>query len=434
MPYVVFDTETTGLPTGARVVSTKTLKAWDTCRLVSIAMIVYNDDHTENSRFSAIVKPDGYTVEATEVHGITHELAESEGISFMSVYGVFIGVFSLCHRVVGHNVQFDINVLKAECIRRGLDISIFDKLTVVCTFKMAKAMFLEPVNKLGVLYKKFFGEDLEGAHDAMIDTMASARLYSFMSDEPRKADPIPVKRVIIKASDVAACIGLNNYKKPHEVMCNMWKQYRPETFTGETKVEVQEKAIASSVRSQSVLAKAVASIPQNSEEAKKVRDDALKEIDSDETLTKEAKTNIKEYIRSKVSTSHGTRSESKTADLDERDLLEDNTFYEYPVITIANTRYVIVGRIDRYYVEPDGTKVLVEIKNRMNCLFKKIRDYENIQVQAYLVMTGMAKAKLIEQYNDERMSHDISIDGSWTEAFSTLKEFCRTLHHNMCEK
>lgn len=434
MPYVVFDTETTGLPTGARVVSAKTLKAWDTCRLVSIAMIVYNDDHTENSRFSAIIKPEGYMVEATEIHGITHELADSEGIPFMSVYGVFIGVFSLCPRVVGHNVQFDINVLKAECVRRGLDMSVFDKMTVVCTFKMAKAMFLEPVNKLGVLYKKFFGEDLEGAHDAMIDTMASARLYSFMSDEPRKADPIPVKRVIIKASDVAACIGLNNYKKPHEVMCNMWKHYRPETFTGETKVEGQEKAIASSARSQSVLAKAVASIPQNSEEAKQVRDDALKEIDSDETLTKEDKTNIKEYIRSKVSTSHGTRSESKTADLDERNLLEDNAFYEYPVITIANTRYVIVGRIDRYYVEPDGTKVLVEIKNRMNCLFKKIRDYENIQVQAYLAMTGMAKAKLIEQYNDERMSHDISIDGSWTEAFSTLKEFCRTLHHNMCEK
>ena len=75
----------------------------------------------------------------------------------------------------------------------------------------------------------------------------------------------------------------------------------------------------------------------------------------------------------------------------------------------------------------------MEIKNRMNGLFKRIRDYENVQVQTYLAMTGMAKAKLIEQYNDARMSHDIAMDNElWSDTLGTLKEFCRTLHHNMC--
>jgi len=433
MPYTVFDTETTGIPTGARVVTLKRLAAWDTCRLVSIAIAVFNDDHSENSRFTAVVKPDGFKVEATEVHGISHELAEAEGIPFIDAYNVFVGVFQLCPTVVGHNVSFDINVLKAECLRRNMDTSIFDRITPVCTLGMARRMFLEPVNKLGVLYKKFFGEDLEGAHDAMVDTMAAARLYAFMTDEPRKSDTIPVRKVILKASDIAACVGLNSYKKPYEVMCDLWKRFMPETFTGETRLEVQEKALKSSVRSQSILAKAIATIPKNSEEASEVRAVAMKQIDDDESLSNEDKVNIKDLIRYKVNTNHGIRSEDKTADLDERDLKEDPTFYKYPVVTIANTVYEIVGRIDRYYVEPDGTRVLVEIKNRMNGLFKRIRDYENVQVQTYLAMTGMAKAKLIEQYNDARMSHDIAMDNElWSDTLGTLKEFCRTLHHNMC--
>jgi DNA polymerase III epsilon subunit-like protein len=432
MAYVVFDTETTGLPsTRARTVSLKTLASWDTCRVVSFAMVVYNSDHTENSNYHAIIKPDGYTVGATEIHGITDEVANESGVDFLEAYYMFAHIFSVCEMVVGHNVSFDINVLESECLRRGLVLPSFKS---ACTLKMARTMFMEPINKLCVLYKKFFGEELDGAHDALVDARASGRLYAFMIIDPRRHSSIPTKRVILKASEIAACIGQSNFKKPHNVMCDLWKKYSPDTFTGKTVIDIQEEAISNSSESQTVLAIVDSLIPKDSSEAHKVFLAAKACIDADTSLSRGDKVHITDHIRSKVYTSHGIRTEDKTADLDSRNLQTDNTFYSFPITTIAGTTYEIVGRIDRYYVDEMGDKVLIEIKNRTKCIFNTVRDYENTQVQTYLAMTGMKRAQLIEQFNDERVVHDIEIDGEWDETVSSLTEFCKTLHHNMSLK
>tara|TARA_R110002073_G_scaffold264089_1_gene427127 strand:- start:1773 stop:2972 length:1200 start_codon:yes stop_codon:yes gene_type:complete len=399
--------------------------------MVSIAIVVYNDDHTENSCYSAIVKPTDFKVEATEIHGISHETAVTQGVDFIDIYYIFADIFSQCSVVVAHNLKFDVHVLESECLRHGLVMPCF---TGICTLHMARTMFMEPVNKLGVLYKKFFNAELEGAHDAMVDTRACARLYAFMVSDPRRSDDIAVERVVLKASEVAACIGQSNYKKPNDVMCDLWKKYSPGTFTGKTVLDIQVEAISQSEKSQSVLAKAIASIPKNSEEVQKVFLAAKASIDHDTSLTMVDKVAITDHIRSKVYTGHGIRNEDMTADLDSRNLLTDNTFYTYPIVTIANTRYEIVGRIDRYYVDDNGDKVLVEIKNRTRGLFSKVRDYENTQVQTYLAMTGMARAELIEQFNDERRSYHISVENDWGDTVKSLENFCKTLHHNMCQK
>jgi DNA polymerase III epsilon subunit-like protein len=396
-----------------------------------MAMAVYNDTHKETARYSFLIKPDGYKVGATEIHGITHEMAVSTGVPFEDVFTIFSRIVSECKLAIGHNVSFDVNVLLSECIRKKLDISIFADTKFVCTMKMAKSIFLSPVNKLSFLYKKFFDEDLDGAHNAMVDTLASARLYSYLISENRKRSSIKAKRVVIKASDVAACIGMNQYKKSHEVMCDMWKRYAPDTFTGETKLDIQERTIASSPMAQQILAYATETTPANSDEACDIVSTASACIKNESSLSSAEKVHVSDYIRSKVSTGHGIRNENKTADLDAIDLIEDSTFYTHKIITIADTEYVIVGRIDRYYIDSDGSSVLVEIKNRMNRLFGRVRDYENIQVQAYMAMTGMKRGRLIEQYNNEIKSYDIKIDASWDEAVGVLREFCRTLHHNM---
>ena len=59
-----------------------------------------------------------------------------------------------------------------------------------------------------------------------------------------------------------------------------------------------------------------------------------------------------------------------------------------------------------------------------------------IQVQAYLQMTGMKDARLIEQYNNIRKSYMIEKDDdSWNNTIvPKLTEFCKTLHHNMCNE
>jgi RecB family exonuclease len=70
--------------------------------------------------------------------------------------------------------------------------------------------------------------------------------------------------------------------------------------------------------------------------------------------------------------------------------------------------FVITGKVDRIEVAADGSRTLVEIKNRTRGFFKTVRDYENVQVQVYLKMLGLLHAKLVEQYNAE--TNTIAVD------------------------
>jgi len=121
---------------------------------------------------------------------------------------------------------------------------------------------------------------------------------------------------------------------------------------------------------------------------------------------------IIEHVRSRCYTTHGTRSEDKTAIKVSDDtgvtLLRDNAFYNLPVLEMDGVTFVITGKVDRIEVAADGSRTLVEIKNRTRGFFKTVRDYENVQVQVYLRMLGLVHAKLVEQYNAE--TNTIAVD------------------------
>jgi hypothetical protein len=211
--------------------------------------------------------------------------------------------------------------------------------------------------------------------------------------------------VIIKASAVAACIGLNPWKPPEEVRDELWKKHWPETFEGLTKGDEAQEALGRSANSQKVLDQAVAFKAKDSAGAHANFEKAKKQIVDDETLAPEDKVTVIEHLRSKCYTTHGTRSEDKTADKVTAETgltwLKDNNFYDLPLLeTEDGTTFFITGKVDRIEVEPDGSRTLVEIKNRMRCLFGTLREYENVQIQVYLRMLGLTRAKLIEQYNN----------------------------------
>jgi hypothetical protein len=212
-------------------------------------------------------------------------------------------------------------------------------------------------------------------------------------------------RIVIKASDVAAIVGRNPYKPTSEVRADMWKKYWPETFTGQTK----------------------------NDRAESVFQTARAKIEVDENLTTEQKTEVIEHIRSRVYTGHGTRSEDRTSDkmvVEENvTLKKDNSFYRISICEIGELDFEIVGKIDRIQEDPDGSKTLVEIKNRTRRLFKKVPEYEYIQVQTYLQMLNLERARLVEQFNSQIMSHDIARDDVfWKEIIQSLESFCQELY------
>jgi hypothetical protein len=150
-------------------------------------------------------------------------------------------------------------------------------------------------------------------------------------------------------------------------------------------------------------------------------------------LSTEQKAEVISHITSNVYTSHGTRSEDKTSDKVEVDekvrLVRDNSFYYIELPTIEGVKFSVCGKIDRIEERTDGTRVLVEIKNRTNRLFGRVVEYEFVQVQVYLQMLGLVHARLVEQYNSQVMSHDVARDEeTWVnEILPALKVFCSEL-------
>jgi hypothetical protein len=78
----------------------------------------------------------------------------------------------------------------------------------------------------------------------------------------------------------------------------------------------------------------------------------------------------------------------------------------------------------------------VEIKNRANKLFGRVRDYEEVQCQTYLQMLkDIGYCRLVEQYNDERRGYLIEKnDKKWNEEIvPKLQNFCELFHSMLSE-
>lgn len=243
-----------------------------------------------------------------------------------------------------------------------------------------------------------------------------------------------MKCVILKASNVAAMVGRHKYKPRSEVFDELVKKYAPEKFTGKTKEDKATEALTVSSTAREVLESALNIKAENSTQVQRVFKEARDQINFDPKLNNEQKAEVIEHLRTKVYTTHGTRSEDKTSDKVETDegarLVRDDSFYRLDVCKLGEMQYVIMGRVDRIEERPDGSKVLVEIKNRTNRLFNSVPEYEFIQIQVYLQMLGLVHARLVEQYNNQVKSHDVDRDEeTWTnELLPELVKFCEELH------
>lgn len=237
-------------------------------------------------------------------------------------------------------------------------------------------------------------------------------------------------KITLKASEVSAIIGLNPYKHRKEVLDELWKKYSPSTFTGKTKKDRAVDTIQASLTATGIMNSVSKIKAKDSTEVQNIVADARKHIDADTSLNEEQKTDVISHITSVVYTSHGTRSEDKTANKVATEtgarLVRDNSFYNLDVTTINGNEFVVCGKIDRIEECEDGSRVLVEIKNRANRLFHRVVEYEMVQVQVYLQMLGLERALLVEQYNDQVLSHNIDRDDEFWEnvAVPGLNAFC----------
>jgi DNA polymerase III epsilon subunit-like protein len=436
MQYIAFDFETSGLPKGRKPVTQETLGQYDTCRAVSLSAARFSSKGRLVDTFDAMILPTDFSISpgSVAIHGITEDMAKSKGRPFLQVFTDFLTfVGPRTKTMVAHNAKFDTSVLRSEMLRHNIDISLIEDLNFRCTLELYRERFLKPI-RLGVLYEEIFGEQFENAHNSLADCIACGRVYPYVIGHTRELKPIGVPKVIIGASSVASAIGIG-FKKQPELIEELWKKYSPNTFEGKTKEDKALEILMWNTSTKKILEDAENFKSENSAEvAQKTR--AVYHQIEHSGLSAEDMVVAKDHLRKTLYTNHGTRNEYKTADADKAKLIEDETFYTHDICTIEGTLYQIVGRIDRLQMNEDGSRTLVEIKNRAKGLFNRVRDYEEVQCQTYLQMLGDIKyCRLVEQFNDDRKGYLIEKnDEKWKdEIIPKLQNFCELFHSMLSE-
>ncbi len=182
--YLIFDTETTGLPKNWNAPISDT-DNWPRC--IQIAWQLHDEMGNCIEHEDYLVRPDGFNIpyDAEKIHGISTALAEKDGIALSEVLEKFNIALSKTKFVVGQNVGFDLNIMGAEFYRLGVQnelnaLPVLDTCTEV-TAKLCQipggrgGKFKLPT--LTELHEYLFGTAFGEAHNATADVEATTRCF-----------------------------------------------------------------------------------------------------------------------------------------------------------------------------------------------------------------------------------------------------------------
>ncbi|UII81054.1 DNA polymerase III subunit alpha [Flagellimonas sp. CMM7] len=182
--YLIFDTETTGLPKRWNAPITDT-DNWPRC--IQIAWQLHDKLGNLVEHQDMLVQPDGFNIpyEAEQIHGISTALAEQDGVPLSEALELFNEALSKAKFVVGQNVDFDVNIMGCEFHRLGVENSL-TSLPVLDTCTEATAELCRipggrggkfKLPTLTELHEYLFGEPFAEAHNATADVEATTRCF-----------------------------------------------------------------------------------------------------------------------------------------------------------------------------------------------------------------------------------------------------------------
>jgi DNA polymerase III subunit alpha len=182
--YLIFDTETTGLPKSWQAPITDT-DNWPRC--VQIAWQLHDDMGKIIEHQDFLINPDGYNIpyDAEKIHGISTELAQANGISLAEMLLKFNEVLAKAKFIVGQNLKFDLNILGCEFVRAGIDTPM-NTMPVLDTCTEITASLLKlsggrggkfKLPTLTELHQYLFNKPFAEAHNATADVEATARCF-----------------------------------------------------------------------------------------------------------------------------------------------------------------------------------------------------------------------------------------------------------------
>jgi len=182
--YLIFDTETTGLPKRWNAPLSES-DNWPRC--IQIAWQLHDATGKLIEHQDYLVQPKGYDIpyDAEKIHGISTDLAQQQGLPLAEVLGKFIEVLSKTKFIVGQNIGFDKNIIGAEFYRLGIDNPLPNlRVLDTCTETTAKLCQLPggrggkfKFPTLTELHQFLFDIPFSEAHNATADVEATTRCF-----------------------------------------------------------------------------------------------------------------------------------------------------------------------------------------------------------------------------------------------------------------
>ena len=199
-----FDSETTGFPLWS-----EPSEGDNQPHLVQLSGLLIDGAGAEHEMMDFIIKPEGWSwtmeEEAARTHGITMEHANEFGVSEKWAVEQFVELAERATSRVAHNEPFDARMVRIGLKRYGMGQhadDVWRPMERECTQRMstkivnlppspkmkAKNMNRPKAPKLVEAYKFFFGEELDGAHDGLIDARGCARVYYEIKRREREGE------------------------------------------------------------------------------------------------------------------------------------------------------------------------------------------------------------------------------------------------------
>ena len=255
------------------------------------------------------------------------------------------------------------------------------------------------------------------------------------------------KRQTLSISQIAPLIGLDSYNNFPRIFCEIWRRYNPTEFRAfELRMKEEGNKLANSSEMNDIweidelmgtnLLQQVKDLNSNKEktssEMVKIQSDITKYINKQENLDTKQKEELVKKVCSVTNKNHGVNNEDailkEFCRLSDKQLKQEQGWVEIPLAFSNEVEWVIIGKYDGITTDNE----LVEAKMRQKGLFKKMRDYENVQVQLYLHALAFQEGFLIESFTNKKnemqlYTHEIHYNSEYVNEIilERLKQFIK---------
>ena len=258
---------------------------------------------------------------------------------------------------------------------------------------------------------------------------------------------INIKNITISISQIAPLVGLDKYKNFSRIFCELWRRNYPIEFKiYEDKLKNEgykqlatsneindiweaDEALGTNILQQikelnTNISKTSSYMVSKQESISKYINENNKFIKLD-TLEKQS---LIQKVLSITNKTHGIINEDSIllefSRLTEKTIKNTQGLVEIPLNIIVNIenklstelstqsnkkqliKWSIIGKYDGITTDNE----LVEAKMRQKSVFKKIRDYENVQVQLYLHALKFDQAYLVESYTNKKNINSVYVN------------------------